>query len=93
MEGPAAMDNQRLQFLRQISPEMADFEEIYAQQGRPGMAPGPPQLPWREAWQDGQQGSEPLQPFLRAFLDSSKAQGPFPALPQPRVRIFTWHDP
>ncbi|KAK9841528.1 hypothetical protein WJX74_007257 [Apatococcus lobatus] len=87
MEGSTALNDQRMQFLRQVSPELADFEEIYAQQGRPGTAPGPPHLPWQEAWRDEQQGSEPLQPFLRAFLDSSKAQGPFPALPQPRVQL------
>lgn len=89
MQESAALNDQRMQFLRQLSPEMADFEEAYAQQGRLGTAPGPPpQLPWQATWREGQQGSEPLQPFLRAFLDSGKAQGPFPALPQPRVRML-----
>ena len=86
-----AADLHRLRFLREAAPELAEFEEIYAQQGWPGMAPGPPQLPWQEAWREGPQGSEPLQPFLRAFLDSSKAQGGFAALPQPRVCLSSLH--
>ena len=70
---------------------MAGLEGMHAQQGRPGTAPRPPQLPRPEAWQHSYQGSDPLQPFLMACLDSSTAQGAFPALPQPRVGIFLWH--